>query len=766
MALRMLKLVPLLATGLLAQVLPPPEPRYQGEIGRTAKDSKPSFPARTLPPKDAPNVLLVLLDDVGYGQVSTYGGPVPTPAIEKLAQSGLRYTQFHTTALCSPTRAALLAGRNHHRMSFGVISEYATGFPGYQSIWPRSAASVAEVLRLNGYATAAFGKWHNTPISEAGPTGPFDRWPTGLGFEYFYGFQGGDTSQWDPGLVENTRRIAKPPQAGYHFTTDMVDHAIGWLKTQRGVDPSRPFFLYVAPGAAHAPHHVPKEWIEKFEGKFDHGWDAERARTFARQKQLGVVPPAAELTPRPAELAAWDSLPADQRKLFARMMEVYAGFLAQTDYEIGRLVETIGGLGELDNTLVIYIVGDNGASAEGGLIGRLNENAYFNRVPEDIQEEIRRMDELGGPTVFNHYPAGWAWAGTSPFPWMKQVASHLGGIRNPLIVSWPKRITDRGGVRPQFHHVIDVMPTILEAAGVATPRSVQGVEQMPLDGKSMLYSFADAKASSTRRTQYFEMFGNRAIYQDGWMASTMRRIPWIPTPLTPDMDDVKWELYHLTEDYSQSKDVAAQYPQRLKQLQDAFLAEAARNEVLPLDDRPSERFDLASRPGPAQGRKSFTYLPGTTGLPEGVAPDLRNRSFSITAEVEIPAGGAQGVLATQGGRFGGWALLLDQGRPVFVYNMVDKWRYTIAGSRPLPPGAAAIRFDFTSNGGRGAGGAGRLFVNGAPVAEGAIERTMPNFVSFYETFDVGEDTGTPVAESYRVPNRFTGTLRRLIIEPR
>jgi arylsulfatase len=751
-----------------AQELPKPQPRFAGQVGRTYKESKPDFPQPVRAPTGAPNIVLILLDDVGYSQTATFGGSIATPNLDKLAKNGLRYTQFHTTALCSPTRAALLTGRNHHSVSTGVITELATGFDGYTSVLPKSAATVAEILRLYGYNTAAFGKWHNTPDWETSSAGPFDRWPTSLGFEYFYGFFGGDTNQWQPALVENTRPIQRPAaRKDYHLTTDLADRAINWVRAQKSVAPDKPFFLYFATGAAHAPHHAPQEWIDKYKGKFDHGWDRERELTFERQKQLGVIPPTAQLTKRPKELQAWDSLSADERRLYARMEEVFAGFLSHTDYQVGRLLDAVSQLDNSDNTLILWVVGDNGASGEGTPTGSVNEILYFNAEPVDVATNLKMIDQLGGEMTYNHYPAAWAWAGDTPFQWMKQVASHFGGTRNPMVVSWPRKIADKGGVRSQFHHVIDIAPTILEAVGIDQPRLVNNIPQQPMEGVSMAYTFPPANINMASRhlTQYFEMVGNRAIYHDGWLAASMRRVPWMPQPLTDDLDTARWELYHVADDYSEAHDVSDSFPQKLRAMQDLFWTEASRYHVLPIDDRGGARFDSNLRPKLNPDRRAFTFYPGTIRVPEGAAPDLKNRSFAITADTAIPAAGAEGVLLTQGGRFGGYAFFVQGGRLHFVYNYLGKARYTIDSTEPVPSGNVTLGFEFAYDGGGiGKGGAGALFINGKKVGQGRIEKTVRLRYSLDETFDVGEDTGTPASESYQIPFRFSGNLNQVRVE--
>jgi arylsulfatase A-like enzyme len=747
-------------------VLPRPEQPFKGHIGRTAKDSKVDFPKEVEAPKGAPNILVILTDDVGFSATSPFGGPIPTPAFERLAQEGLRYNTFHTTALCSPTRAALLSGRNHHSASTGVIMELGTGYPGYNSLMPKSAGTFAEVLKQNGYNTAWYGKNHNVPDWQSSEAGPFDLWPTGLGFEYFYGFIGGDANQWAPALFENTKPVEPPhDQKDYHFDQDMADHAIARIRMLSSVAPQRPWLQYYAPGTAHAPHHAPKEWIAKFKGQFDMGWDKMREITFARQKEMGIVPRDARLTPRPAEIAAWDSLNANQKKLYARMMEVYAAALSHADFQINRILDTIKELGQTENTLVIYIMGDNGASAEGTPQGLLNELTIMNGIPEDFNELLRRMDELGGPMAYNHYPVGWAHAMDTPFQWTKQIASHFGGTRNGMIISWPARIKDKGSIRTQFHHVIDIYPTILEAVGLQSPSVLNGVPQKPVEGVSMVYSFDNAKASSPHRTQYFEMLGNRAIYNDGWVAATTPPIaPWVVTGKFPPVDEYKWELYHVAEDFSESINIADKEPARLRELQDLFWIEAAKYNVLPLDNSKVERFDVNLRPSLTRGRSVFTYYAGQTRIPEGAAPDLKNKSWRIGADVEIPAGGAEGVILTQGGRFNGIGLYLLGGKPVFHYNLVGVARSTITGPEKLAPGKHVIFADFKYDGGGiGKGGMLTLMVDDKQVAQGRIERTIPFRFSLDETLDIGEDTGTPVSEDYRVPFKFTGKLNRVVV---
>jgi arylsulfatase A-like enzyme len=757
----------LFATRAQAQdVLPRPEQPFKGHIGRTVEGSTKDFPQEVKAPKGAPNVLLILTDDVGFGASSTFGGPVPTPTMDRLARDGLRYTQFHTTALCSPTRASLLTGRNHHSAATGIIMEGGTGFPGYNTLMPKSVGTFSEVLRQSGYNTAWYGKNHNIPDWHNSQAGPFDLWPTGLGFEYFYGFIGGDTSQWAPAIFEGVKPIEPPhDDKDYFFEKDMADKAIERIRLLNALAPDKPWVTYYAPGTAHAPHHAPKDWIAKFKGQFDQGWDNAREETLARQKAQGIVPQDTQLTERSEGIPAWDSLDADHKRVAAHMMEVYAAALSYCDSQMGRVVDAIADMGKLDNTLIIYIQGDNGASAEGGPQGLLNEMAFFNAIPEEFSEVMRRMDELGGPKTFNHYPIGWAHAMDTPFQWTKQIASHFGGTRNGMVISWPDRIKDKGGVRTQFHHVIDIAPTILEAVGLQMPAMLNGVPQKPIEGVSMVYSFDDAKAASTRRTQYFEMFANRAIYNDGWVAATTPPLaPWASGKTIP-VDDYKWELYDITKDFSQANNLAAKEPQKLREMQELFWIEAARNNVLPLDNSKLERMNVDNRPSLTRGRALFTYYPGMTRIPEGSAPSILNKSFKIGAELTVPATGAEGVLVTQGGRFNGWGLYVLGGKPVFHYNTVGVFRYTVAASDPLSPGNHTIVLDFTyDGGGLGKPGTAKLLVDGTQVAEGRIERTIPFRISADETLDIGEDTGTPVSEDYHVPFRFTGDLKKLAIQ--
>jgi arylsulfatase len=745
-----------------------PDPAFRGQVGLRPSDSVKDFPAESTAPEGAPNVLLIITDDVGFGATSTFGGPIPTPTVDRLASMGVRYNNFHTTALCSPTRAALLTGRNHHSVATGGIMEIGTGLPGYNTLIPQSKRGMGNLLKLNGYNTSWFGKNHNVPDWHTSQAGPFDLWPTGLGFEYFYGFIGGDTSQWAPAIVENTRPIEPPhDDPDYNFDRDMADKAIAWIRMQKAVAPNKPFFAYYATGTAHAPHHAPKEWIERFAGKFDHGWDAQREITFAKQKEMGIIPADTMLTRRAPGIDAWSSLTADEKKVFARMMEVYAAALAHADFQTGRVIDAVEALGELDNTLVIFIQGDNGASAEGSRQGLLNEMTFFNGVPEPFPEVLRRMDELGGPMTFNHYPIGWAHAMDTPFQWTKQIASHFGGTRNGLVMAWPKGIQARGEIRSQFHHVIDILPTVLEATGLPAPERVFGVEQEPIEGVSMAYSWNDAAAPSRRTSQYFEMLGNRAIYQDGWVAATTPTTPpWVGVAAAVDpIDGYEWELYNVADDFSQSTNVARANPDKLRELQRAFYIEAVKYNVLPLDNSKVERLDVTNRPSNIRGLDAFTYYDGMVRIPEGGAPDLKNKSFGISAVVEIPEGGAEGLLMTQGGRFCGVGLYLLDGRPVFHYNLAGVERYTVAGQNPLAPGRHVVTLDFNYDGGGiGKGGQATLSVDRTVVGTTRIPQTIPFRMSLDETLDIGLDTGTPVSEDYAVPFDFTGTLETVTIQ--
>jgi len=747
-------------------VLPIPEPQIPHSTVFDVRKATPPPRFEVKAPAKAPNVLIVLIDDMGFGQSSAFGGPVHMPTVERLAQNGLRYNEFHTTALCSPTRAALLSGRNHHMNNLGSITETATAFPGQTGQRPNSVAPLAEMLRLNGYSTAAFGKSHETAAWEVSPSGPTDRWPTRSGFDKFYGFIGGETNQWAPLLYDGMTQVEPSKDPNYHFMTDMTNQAIAWMQYQKSLTPDKPFFIYFAPGATHAPHQVPKEWIAKYRGKFDQGWDKLREETLARQKRLGVVPADTKLAPKPAAIKDWASLSRDEKKLFARQMEVFAGFGEYCDTEIGRLIQAIGATGQLDNTLIIYIVGDNGASAEGGMSGLFNECTYFNGVVETVQDVLKHYDELGGPMTYGHYAAGWAVAGDTPFTWTKQVASSYGGTRNGMVIHWPKGITAKGELRSQWHHVIDIAPTILEVAGLPEPKSVKGTPQTPIEGVSLAYTFADAKAPSRHTTQYFEIFGNRAIYHDGWLAGTVHRAPWEFKPRATLENDT-WELYDTRTDFSLANNLAAKNPEKLKELQDLFLKEAVKYCVLPLDDRTLERMNaaLVGRPDLMAGRTSLTVYQGMTGMSENVFINVKNRSHTITAEVEIPNNGANGVILAQAGRFGGWSLYVKDGKPTYTYNWLGLQRYTVAAKQALPAGKATVRFEFAYDGGGvGKGGTGTIFVNGKEVAAGRIEHTQGAVFSVDEGADVGADEGTPVTEAYKVPFKFTGKIYSVTIE--
>jgi arylsulfatase len=748
-------------------VLPVKEPAYAPITQIDARKAKapPRFEVKA--PSKAPNVLIILIDDIGFGHASAFGGPCQMPTCEKLASNGLRYNRFHTTALCSPTRTALLTGRNHHVNNAGAIMELATGFPGNTGVRPNSVAPLAETLRLNGYSTAAFGKYHETAPWEASVSGPFDRWPTRSGFDKFYGFIGGETNQWSPAVYDGVTRVETPSDPDYHFTTDMTNQAIAWARFQQALTPDKPFYMYFATGATHAPHHVPRKWIEKYKGKFDQGWDKLREETLARQIELGVVPKGTKLTPRPTEIPSWESRSADQKRLFARQMETFAGFAEHTDHEIGRLVEAIREMGDLDNTLIFYIVGDNGSSAEGGPDGTYNEMLALNGIVSDISSQLPHIDRWGDATTFPHFSVGWAHAGNTPFQWTKQVASHFGGTRNPLVVHWPSRIMSKGEVRSQFHHVIDIAPTVLEAAGLPEPTMVNGTKQRPIDGVSMMYSFDAAKAKDRRTTQYFEMFGNRAIYHDGWVAATRHSIPWVMTQLPPFEQD-RWELYHVAEDFSQSNNLAARNPQKLKELQDLFTKEAIRNHVYPLDDRRSERFDarIAGRPDLIGSRKSLTLYEGMAGIAENAFINIKGRSHTITADIEVPSGGAEGVIIAQAGRFGGWSLYMKDGRVHEVYNYGGLEKTTVSSREALAPGRHTVLYEFVYDGGKpGSGGESRLSVDGKRQDEARVKQTMPFAFSGDEGVDVGKDDETPVTDDYKErDNRFTGKIEKVTVE--
>ena len=748
-------------------VLPIPEPTRPPITELDARNVKapPRFEVKA--PEGAPNVLIVLIDDMGFGMPSAFGGPIHMPTVDRLATGGLRYNQFHTTALCAPTRTALLSGRNHHTNNMGSITEMATAFPGNTGQRPNNVAPLAEMLRLNGYSTGFFGKDHETPTWEISPSGPTDRWPMRSGFDEFYGFMGGETNQWAPVVYHGMNQVELPRDPNYHFMTDMTDKAISWMRFQKALTPDKPFFIYFAPGATHAPHHVPKEWIAKYKGQFDRGWDAMREEVLARQLALGVVPPGTKLAPEPEAIKAWDTLTADEKRLFTRQMEIFAGFGEYTDTEIGRLVDAVDAMGQLDNTLVFYILGDNGTSAEGGTNGMFSEMTYFNGVQETLEDILRHYDELGGPMSYPHMAAGWAVAGDTPFSWTKQVASNFGGTRNGMIVHWPKRVTAKGEVRSQFHHVIDVAPTVLEAAGLPEPKVVNGTPQAPIEGVSMAYTFGDAGAAGRHTVQYFEVFGNRAIYADGWFAGTIHKAPWEAKPRAALLDD-KWELYDTRVDFSLANDLADKNPEKLKELQDLFMKEAVKYRVLPIDDRVFERInaELAGRPDLMGGRTSLTLYPGMKGMPEDVFINVKNRSLAITAGLEIPPGGAKGVILAQGGRFGGWSLYFKNGKPAYTYNFLGLQRFEVAAAQVVAAGKATIRFEFAyDGGGLGKGGLGTLFVDDKKVAEARIERTQPMIFSADDLADVGLDEGTPVTEAYTsFDSAFTGKILKVTVD--
>jgi len=748
-------------------VLPIPDQKPVGVTTYDAKDPDTRFPPiRPLrPPAGAPNVLIVLLDDVGFGASSAFGGPCHTPTAERLAAQGLKYIRFHTTALCSPTRAAMLSGRNHHAVGMGAITEVATAAPGYNSLRPNTCAPLAEVLKLNGYSTAQFGKCHEVPVFEATPIGPFDHWPTGSGFEHFYGFIGGETNQYFPGLFEGTAPVEpeKTPDEGYHLMEDLADRAIAWIHQQKAMAPDKPFFIYFAPGATHAPHHVPEEWIAKYKGKFDQGWDTLREETFARQKSLGVIPPECELTRRPSEIPAWQETEERLRPVLAREMEIYAAFLEYADHHTGRVIDSLTDIGILEDTLIYYIVGDNGASAEGSLIGTINEIAMGD-APDLVTPQlmIDRIDDLGSHRALNHYAVGWAHAMDTPYQWTKQVASHFGGTRNGAIVHWPRGIKAKGEIRSQFHHVIDVAPTILEAARLPHPTLVNGVLQEPLHGVSMAYSFDDATAAERHETQYFEMLCNRGIYHQGWTAVTRHgNAPWVMASEQPPLDDDVWELYDTKTDWSQARDLAREQPAKLAQLKRLFELEATKYNVFPLDDRKVERAnpDLAGRPSVVHGATQLLF-PGMRRLQENSVINIKNKSHSITAEIEVPASGATGVIVAQGGNMGGWSLYAHDGALKYCYNHVGIVRYHVSATSPLPAGKHQARIEFVYDGGGiGKGGAVTLFVDGNAVGVGRVERTHRFLFSMDETLDVGCDAGEPVSEDYGPKdNAFNGRV--------
>jgi arylsulfatase len=755
------------ASGLDRTVLPLAEPDYPLDTTLDARNAKAPVRFEVKAPEKAPNVVIVLIDDQGFGQSSAFGGPIQEPTVERLASQGLKYNRFHTTALCSPTRVALLTGRNHHLNNAGAIMELATGFPGNTGTRPNSVAPLAEMLRLNGYSTAAFGKYHETAPWEVSVSGPFDRWPTQSGFDKFYGFIGGETNQWAPAVYDGTVRIETPEDPNYHFTTDMTNQAIKWVSAQQALTPDKPFYMYFATGATHAPHHAPKSFIEKYKGKFDQGWDKLREETLARQKAMGVVPQDAKLTPRPAEIPAWDAQTPDQKKLFARQMETFAGFAEHTDREVGRLVEALAEMGELDNTLFIYVVGDNGASAEGGPEGAYNEMMALNGIIGKASQMMNHIDDWGSPNTFPHYAIGWAHAGNTPFQWTKQVASHFGGTRNGMVVHWPAGIKAKGEVRSQFTHVTDIAPTVMEAAGLPFPTMVNGTKQTPFSGVSFGFSFDDAKAADRHTTQYFEMFGNRGIYHDGWVACTRHSIPWLIVPLPPLRNDV-WELYNVNEDFSQANNLAASNPEKLKELQALFVTEATRNRVFPIDDRRSERFNaaIAGRSDLMGTRTSLTLFDGMTGIAENAFINVKNRSYTIEADVELGNAKTNGVIISQAGRFGGWSLYMKDGKVKHEYNFFGLEKTNISSAKPLSAGRHVIKYEFIVDAPKPAsGGACILYVDGEKVAAGKIPQTQPFAFSGDEGVDVGVDNETNVSNDYRERhNSFTGAIKKVTID--
>jgi len=778
---------PSATTTINGEQIPPPPQKFRGKIERTTKGSKPYWPARVVPPKGAPNVLLIMTDDSGYGVPSTFGGVIPTPALDRIANNGLRYTNFHSTALCSPTRAALITGRNHHSVGYGVIAEAATGYPGYDSFITKDKATIGNILKDNGYRTSWFGKNHNTPAFQASPTGPFDQWPVGMGFEYFYGFMGGDTNQWQPGnLARNTTYIYPfENNPNYNLTTAMADEAIAYMNQVNTVTPDQPFFVYYVPGGTHAPHHPTPEWIKKISDMhlFDEGWNKLREKIFENQKKLGVIPQTAKLTPWPKELLKdWDQCTPDEKKLFIRQVDVFAAYVAYTDHEIGRVIQAVEDMGRLDNTLIIYINGDNGTSSEGQLNGSPNEVAMFNSVQVPVEAQLKYFyDAWGSDKTYNHMAAPWAWAFDTPFSWVKQVASHFGGTKQGMAISWPKVIKDKGGIRHQFHHVIDIVPTILEAAGIRQPKFVDGIKQSPIEGVSMMYTFdkKNANAASTRKTQYFEMMGDHAIYNEGWIASTKVMRPPLVMDVSAGVGDdpskYPWELYDLRKDWTQYDDVAKKYPNKLKEMEKLFWTEAKKYQVLPLDASVVTRM-ITPRPSLTAGRNVFTWTQPLTGTPNGDAPSVLNTSYNFKAEIEVPQGGAEGMLITQGGRFAGYGFYLLKGKPVFLWNLVDLKRIRWEGPEALAPGKHVLEFDFKYDGlgfatlafdnvsGIGRGGTGTLKVDGKVVAEQKMENTLPITLAWDENLDVGSDTGTPVDDNdYQVPFRFTGKINKITL---
>ena len=746
-------------------VLPIPEPKRQTYTELDARNAKAPPRWDVKAPAGAPNVVVVLIDDMGFGASGAFGGPINMPTLEKVAKTGIKYNRFHTTSLCSPTRVALLTGYNHHSNNAGSIMETGTAFPGNTGVRPQSITTAAEVLRQNGYSTAAFGKYHETPPWEISAAGPYDRWPTHSGFEKFYGFIGGETNQYAPLIYDGTTQVELPEDPKYHFTTDMTNQAMSWMKFQKALSPDKPFYMYFAPGATHAPHHVPAEWRDKYKGKFDQGWDKVREETLERQKKLGIVPADTKLAPKHKDIKDWATLSADEKKLFTRQMETYAGFAEHTDNEIGRLYSAIEEIGQVDNTLFIYIVGDNGASAEGQMNGTFNEMSFFNAAPETVADMLEHYDEWGGESTYPHFPAGWAVALDAPFTYSKQVASDFGGTRNGMVIHWPNGIKAKGEMRTQFGHVIDIAPTIYEAAKIPAPKRVNGIDQDPIEGKSLVYSFDNPGAKETHTTQYFEMFGNRAIYSNGWYARTIHRPAWQMKASQPLLED-PWELYDSNADFSLANNVAAANPDKLKELQALFMSEAEKYHVLPIDDRLLERTNaaLVGRPTVMEGRNSVTYGPGMKGMGVDIFIATPGMSYTMTADVEVQDG-ANGVIVAQGGRFGGFSFFLSAGKPTFVYNYLGREKFTVASSQALTPGRHTVVYEFTSDGGLGKGGLGTITIDGTKVGEGRIGRTQPGIFSVDDLADVGTDDGTPVTD-YGPSRKFTGTLNKVTIVTR
>lgn len=750
------------------RILPKEQYHFKGDVGTTYQNSDPAgFPQPVTPPEGAPNILIVMLDDVGFGQFAVSGGGVPSPNMEKLANAGVIYNRFHTTAICSSTRAAMLTGRNHHTAGTGIITELATGYEGYTGIIPQSTATIGEILRQNGYATAWIGKNHNTPVYETSPLGPFDRQPNGLGFDYFYGFNAGDINQVRPHLTENKNAVILPENSTDHLSTILVDKGIEYLQRAEALEPEKPWFMYLAPAATHSPHQAPQEWIEKFKGKYDMGWDVYREETFARQKKLGVIPENAVLTERPESLPSWKSLDADQKKLYSYMMEVFAAYGAQADYEVGRILDHVQSLPDADNTMIIYIVGDNGSSAEGGMNGTMNEIAFYNGHDTTMEELLPIMDELGTEKHFNHFPAEWAWAMCAPFQWTKQVASHLGGVRNPLIISYPKLIKEKGGIHSQFTHITDITPTILDIVGLEEPESVNGVAQKPMAGRSFKASLTDAKAKESHTMQYFEIFSNRGMYLDGWWAGSLSFAPWKAERTGYDPLTAPWELYNLEEDFTQSKDLAKSNPEKLEELKALWWAQASLHGALPLDWRGAERFsaEITGKPNPSAGRTSFVYPYAFQNLPEAVAPDLKNKSFTITADIDVKANN-NGMIFTQGGNTAGWAFYMQDGNLTFTHNYLDLVRYIIKSDSKVAAGKHEVKVHFAYEGGKelGKSGTATLFVDDKKVGEGKIEKTSPFRYSLTESQDIGLDLGTPVDETYKAPFPFKGSLTNIRLD--